>query len=328
MNLRNPLLSRRNFVTLGAMIAGVSSAQAQGTYPTRPVRMLVPFAAGGSTDILARLIAQHLTTRLEQQVLVENRPGGGTNIAAEFVVKSRPDGYTLLFGAAAMATNPSLLPSMPYDMFRDLAPITVIGRTPLVLVVHPSVPAKTLQELLALARSRPGGLNAATGGNGTIPHLATELLRFESGAPLIHIPYRGQSTAMPDMLSGRVPMMLESIPPLLPVIRNGELRALAVAEPERLDVLPEVPTIAESGFPGFSAAAWNAIFAPAGTAAPILAKLNAEVNSIMRLPEVTARFTELGARPVGGTPEEMQRFLRAEVDLWAGVIRRSGATAN
>jgi tripartite-type tricarboxylate transporter receptor subunit TctC len=328
MNLPNPILSRRNFVALGAMIAGVSSAQAQGTYPTRPVRMLVPFAAGGSTDILARLIAQHLTTRLEQQVLVENRPGGGTNIAAEFVVKSRPDGYTLLFGAAAMATNPSLLPSMPYDMFRDLAPITVIGRTPLVLVVHPSVPAKTLQELLALARSRPEGLNAATGGNGTIPHLATELLRFESGAPLIHIPYRGQSTAMPDMLSGRVPMMLESIPPLLPVIRNGELRALAVAEPERLDVLPEVPTIAESGFPGFSAAAWNAIFAPAGTAAPILAKLNAEVNSIMRLPEVTARFTELGARPVGGTPEEMQRFLRAEVDLWAGVIRRSGATAN
>lgn len=328
MNLRNPILSRRNFVALGAMIASVSSAQAQGTYPTRPVRMLVPFAAGGSTDILARLIAQHLTTRLEQPVLVENRPGGGTNIAAEFVVKSRPDGYTLLFGAAAMATNPSLLPSMPYDMFRDLAPITVIGRTPLVLVVHPSVPAKTLQELLALARSRPEGLNAATGGNGTIPHLATELLRFESGAPLIHIPYRGQSTAMPDMLSGRVPMMLESIPPLLPVIRNGELRALAVAEPERLDVLPEVPTIAESGFPGFSAAAWNAIFAPAGTAAPILAKLNAEVNSIMRLPEVTARFTELGARPVGGTPEEMQRFLRAEVDLWAGVIRRSGATAN
>lgn len=328
MNLRNPTLSRRSFMALGAMLASFSSAQAQEIYPTRPVRMLVPFAAGGSTDILARLIAQYLTTRLQQQVLVENRPGGGTNIAAEFVVKSRPDGYTLLFGAAAMATNPSLLPSMPYDMFRDLAPITVIGRTPLVLVVHPSVPAKTLQELLALARSRPEGLNAATGGNGTIPHLATELLRFESGAPLIHIPYRGQSTAMPDMLSGRVPMMLESIPPLLPVIRNGELRALAVAEPERLDVLPEVPTIAESGFPGFSAAAWNAIFAPAGTAAPILAKLNAEVNSIMRLPEVTARFTELGARPVGGTPEEMQRFLRAEVDLWAGVIRRSGATAN
>lgn len=326
--MRTPAVSRRTLAAVGLFLPVAKAARAQDAYPTRPVRMVVPFAAGGSTDILARLIAQQLAMRLEQQFVVENKPGAGTNIAAEFVVKSRPDGYTLLFGAAAMATNPSLLPSMPYDLFRDLAPIAVIGRTPLILVVHPSVPARNLQELLAFARSRPDGLNAATGGNGTIPHLATELLRFESGAPLTHIPYRGQATAMPDLLSGRVPMMLESIPPLLPVIRNGELRALAVAEPERLAVLPDVPTIAESGFPGFFAAAWNAMFAPAGTPAPILAKLNAEVNTIMRQPEVQARFAELGARPVGGTPEEMQRFLRTEVDRWAEVIRRSGATAN
>jgi tripartite-type tricarboxylate transporter receptor subunit TctC len=326
--MRTPAVSRRTLAAVGLFLPVAKAARAQDAYPTRPVRMVVPFAAGGSTDILARLIAQQLAMRLEQPFVVENKPGAGTNIAAEFVVKSRPDGYTLLFGAAAMATNPSLLPSMPYDLFRDLAPIAVIGRTPLILVVHPSVPARNLQELLAFARSRPDGLNAATGGNGTIPHLATELLRFESGAPLTHIPYRGQATAMPDLLSGRVPMMLESIPPLLPVIRNGELRALAVAEPERLAVLPDVPTIAESGFPGFFAAAWNAMFAPAGTPAPILAKLNAEVNTIMRQPEVQARFAELGARPVGGTPEEMQRFLRTEVDRWAEVIRRSGATAN
>jgi tripartite-type tricarboxylate transporter receptor subunit TctC len=326
--MRTHAISRRALGAIGLSLPLARAASAQDAYPTRPVRMVVPFAAGGSTDILARLIAQQLATRLGQQFVVENKPGAGTNIAAEFVVKSRPDGYTLLFGAAAMATNPSLLPSMPYDLFKDLAPIAVIGRTPLVLVVHPSVPARSVQELLALARSRPDGLNAATGGNGTIPHLATELLRFESGAKLTHIPYRGQATAMPDVLSGRVPMMLESIPPLLPVIRNGELRALAVAEPERLSLLPDVPTLIESGFPGFSAAAWNAMFAPAGTPAPILAKLNAEVNAIMRQPDVVARFAELGARPVGGTPEEMQRFLRAEVDRWADVVRRSGAKAD
>ncbi|PWS38056.1 ABC transporter substrate-binding protein [Falsiroseomonas bella] len=321
-------LSRRTLGILGLSLSLAPALHAQEAYPTRPVRMVVPFAAGGSTDILARLIAQHLSNRLEQQFIVENKPGGGTNIAAEYVVKSRPDGYTLLFGAAAMATNPSLLPSMPYDLFKDLEPIAVIGRTPLVLVVHPSVPARNVQDLLALARSRPEGLNAATGGNGTIPHLATELLRFESGVKLTHIPYRGQATAMPDVLSGRVPMMLESIPPLLPVIRNGELRALAAAEPERLAALPDVPTLIESGFPNLSAAAWNAMFAPAGTPAPILAKLNAEVNAIMRQPDVQARFAELGARPVGGTPEDMRRFLRAEVDRWAEVVRRSGAKAD
>jgi len=326
--MRTPSLSRRALGAGGLLPFLPSAAGAQPTYPTRPVRLVVPFAPGGSTDILARLIAQQLATRLEQQFIVDNRPGAGTNIAAEFVVKSRPDGYTLLFGAAAMATNPSLLPAMPYDLFRDLAPIAIIGRTPLVLVVHPSVPAQSLQELLAFARTRPDGLDAATGGNGTIPHLATELLRFESGAKLTHIPYRGQATAMPDLLAGRVPMMLESIPPLLPVIRAGQLRALAVAEPERLAVLPNVPTIAESGFPGFSAAAWNAIFAPIGTPEPILGLLNAEVNAIMRQPQVQAQFADLGARPVGGTAEEMRRFLRAEVDRWADIIRRSGATAN
>jgi tripartite-type tricarboxylate transporter receptor subunit TctC len=314
---------------LGALLAlPVLPAAAQETWPTRPVRMIVPFAAGGSTDILARIIAQGLGPRLGQNVVVENRPGGATNVAAEAVVRAAPDGYTLLFGAAAMATNPSLLPSMPYDLFRDLVPIVQIGRTPLVLVVHPSVPARDVQELLALARSRPEGLSYATGGNGTIPHLATELLRFLAEVKLSHIPYRGQATAMPDVLAGRVPMMLESVPPLLTNIRAGELRALAVAEPERIAVLPDVPTLAESGFPGFSAAAWNAIWAPVGTPPAIVAKVNAETNAVMRDPAVRARFAELGALPVGGTPAQMEAFLRAEVRSWAEVIRRSGARAD
>jgi tripartite-type tricarboxylate transporter receptor subunit TctC len=320
-------LSRR---MLGAML-GASlplAARAQEVWPSRPVRVVVPFAAGGSTDILARLLATRLADRLGQQMVVENKPGGGTNIAADYVVKSRPDGYTLLFGAAAMATNPSLLPSMPYDLFRDLVPIILVGRTPLVLTVHPELPARTLAELLALVRARPDGMNYATGGNGTIPHLATEWLRSLANVKLTHVPYRGQATAMPDVLSGRVPVILESIPPLLPVIREGALRALAVAEPERLAVLPDVPTIAESGFPGFSAAAWNAVWAPVGTPAAILARVNRESNAILRDPAVVARFAELGARPVGGTPEEMDRFLRDEVARWREVVRNSGAKAD
>ena len=234
---------------VGAALAAAAPARAQEAWPARPLRVVVPFAAGGSTDILARLVCQQLADRLRQQIIVDNKPGGGTNIAAEFVVKARPDGYTLLFGAAAMATNPSLLPSMPYDLFRDLVPIILIGRTPLVLVVHPSVPARSVGELLDLARARPEGLTYATGGNGTIPHLATEWLRSLADVRLTHVPYRGQATAMPDILSGRIPMMLESVPPLLPDIRSGTLRAIAVAEPERLAVLPDVPTLAESGFP-------------------------------------------------------------------------------
>jgi tripartite-type tricarboxylate transporter receptor subunit TctC len=322
-------LSRRALVVAcAASLPFAGAARAQEAWPTRPVRVVVPFAAGGSTDILARLVAQQLGERLGQQMVVDNRPGGGTNIAAEFVVKSRPDGYTLLFGAAAMSTNPSLLPSMPYDLFRDLAPITVVGRTPLVLVVHPSVPARNVAELLALVRARPEGVTYATGGNGTIPHLAGEWLRSLAELRLTHVPYRGQATAMPDVLSGRVPVMLESVPPLLPNIRNGELRALAVAEPDRLAVLPDVPTLAESGFPGFSAAAWNALWAPVGTPPAILARVNAETNAILRDPAVVARFAELGARPVGGSPEEMERFLRAEVARWAEVVRVSGAKAD
>jgi tripartite-type tricarboxylate transporter receptor subunit TctC len=315
---------------LGTIIAlpWLRPALAQEAWPTRPVRLLVPFAAGGSTDIAARLMAQHLASRLEQQIVVENRPGAGTNIAADFVAKSRPDGYTLLFGAAAMTTNPSLLPSMPYDLFRDLAPIAVVSRTALVLLVHPSLPVHSVAELLALARARPDGLSYATGGNGTIPHLTGELIRFMAEVKLTHVPYRGQATAMPDVLAGRVPVLLEATPPLLPLIRNGELRALAVMEPERLSLIPDVPTLIESGFPGVATAAWNAMFAPAGTPPPILARLNREANAILAEPAVRARFLELGATPVGGTPEEMERFLRAEVARWAEVVRRSGARAD
>jgi tripartite-type tricarboxylate transporter receptor subunit TctC len=318
----------RRALSAALLLPAAGAVRAQEAWPSRPVRMLVPFAAGGSTDIAGRIMAQNLSARLDQQVVVENRPGAGTNLAADFVAKSRPDGYTLLFGAAAMSTNPSLLPSMPYDLFRDLDPIVVVSRTALVLLVHPSLPAHSVAELLALARSRPDGLAYATGGNGTIPHLTGELIRFMADAKLTHVPYRGQATAMPDVLSGRVPVLLEATPPLLPLIRSGELRALAVMEPERLPHIPDVPTLIESGFPGVATAAWNALFAPAGTPPAILARLNREANAILADPAVRARFLELGATPVGGTPAEMTAFLRAEVARWAEVVRRSGARAD
>lgn len=317
------LITRRALAAAGALPMAFW-ATAQSAWPERPVRLVVPFAAGGSTDLIGRLVGQRLGERLGQQVVVENKPGGATNIAAEFVVKSRPDGYTLLFGAAAMSVNPALLPGMPYDLLRDLAPVTLVARTPLVLVVHPALPMRTVQELLAWVRAQPGGATYATGGNGTIPHMASEMLRFEANLNLTHVPYRGQAMATPDVVAGRIPMMLESVPPLLPLIRNGEVRAIAVAEPQRLAVLPDVPTLAESGFPGFQAAAWNAIWAPSGTPPAIIARVNHEVAAILEEPATRQRFAELGALPSAGTPAELERFVRAEMARWAEVIRRAG----
>lgn len=320
-------IRRRALPALLTMPVAVRAA-AQEAWPTRSIRVVVPFSAGGSTDILARIVCQRLAERLGQQVVVDNKPGGATNVAAEHVAKSRPDGYTLLFGAAAMSVNPSLLPSMPYDLFRDLVPITLVARTPLVLVVHPAVPARTVAELLDFARARPEGLTYGTGGNGTIPHLATELLRTLADVKLTHVPYRGQAPAMPDLVAGRLPMMFESVPPMLPMIRAGQIHAIAVAEPQPVAVLPRVPTLADSGFPGFEAAAWNGLWAPTGTPPRIVDRLNGEVVSLLREPETVERFAELGAMPSGGTPEAMEVFVRAEAARWAEVIRRSGAKAD
>ena len=311
-----------------AALSARGAAQPGSTWPSRPIRMLVPFAPGGTTDLMGRLVAEQLGLRLGQPVAVENRPGGGTNIAADAAAKSRPDGYTVLFGAAAMSVNPSLLPSMPYDLFKDLAPVSLVNRTPLVMIVHPDVPARTVQEFVAWAKTQPQGVSYGSGGIGTIPHLAAELLKAEAGINLVHVPYRGQAPAMQDLLAGRLAVMIESVPPILPMIADGRVRAIAVAELRPLSVLPELPTIAEAGYPGFEAAAWNAIWVPAGTPPVIVERLSREVAGIVRTPAVTERFQQLGAFPVGGTPEEMDRFLRAEVARWAEVVKRSGARAD
>jgi tripartite-type tricarboxylate transporter receptor subunit TctC len=320
---------RRALIGSVMMAALPRAAGAQdGAWPSRPVRMIVPFAAGGSTDLLGRVVAQHLGERLGQQVVVENRPGAGTNIGAEAVARARPDGYTLLFGAAAMSVNPSLMRSMPYDLFRDLAPVSLVNRTPLVLVVHPSVPARTPEELIAWMKAQPRGATYASAGAGTIPHLAMELFGSLAGIPLTHVPYRGGAPAIQDLIGGQILLLIESVPPLLPLIRSGQVRAIGVAEPAPLGVLPEVPTIAAAGMPGFEAAAWNAIWAPAGTPAEILRRLHRELVAVIQLPAVAQRFSDLGATPVGSAPEELDAFVRQEATRWAAVVRQSGATAD
>jgi tripartite-type tricarboxylate transporter receptor subunit TctC len=320
-------VSRR--VLTGLLLASpVARPRAQeAPWPRRTLRAIVPFAPGGGTDVLARILCDGLATRLGQQIAVENRPGGATNIAADLVVRAPPDGYTILFAPAAMAVNPSLLPSMPYDLLRDLAPVSMVARTPLVLVVHPSVPAHSVRELVEFSQTQAQGLTAGTGGNGTIPHLATEWLRSLSGARLVHLPYRGQGQMLPDLLAGRLPVSLESVPPFLGPIRAGQVRPLAVPEAQRLPVLPEVPTFVEAGYPDLIAAAWNGVMVPAATPPAIVARLSAEIGRTLADPDIARRFADLGAVPMPGTPPAMDAFLRAEMRRWAEVVRISGARA-
>lgn len=311
-------------------LAGITAlpATAQEAWPARPIRLIIPFVPGGSTDLLGRLLALRLSERLGQPVVGENRPGASTNLGNDLVAKSRPDGHTLLFGAAAIAVNPSLTPNLPYDLFRDLAPLSLICRTPLALVVHPAVPARDVAGLVAHARAGAAPMIYGSSGSGTIPHVAMELFGLMAGIPLTHVPYRGGAAAMQDLLTGRLPMMMESVPTLLPLIRGGDIRALAVSEPEPLRNLPGVPTIAASGFPGFAAAAWNAVFAPAATPPAITARLEAEIMAVLREPETMRRVEELGAVPLGSSGAGLTAFLRAEVARWGDVVRRTGATAD
>ncbi len=318
---------RRALLAAAVMAAAGARAQ-EAAWPSRPIRFIVPLAPGGASDLLGRLLATHLGERLGQPLVMENRSGAGTNIGNDLVAKAKPDGYTLLYAAAAIAVNPALYGNLTYDVLRDLAPVSFLNRTPLVLVVRPSLPVHSVADYVAWVKAQPEGQVYGSSGSGTIPHLAGEWLKLRAGLNLTHIPYRGQGAAIPDMLSGRLSMMFDSIPPFLQLIRDGQLRPLAVAEPARLPQLPQVPTMIEAGYEGFLAAAWNALFAPAGTPGPIIRRLAAEVADLMRQPAVAARYAELGVTPVGSTPEEMASLLRAEMARWAEVVQRAGAKAD
>lgn len=304
--------------------ASAGTGLAQTSYPTRPVRMVVPSSAGGGADIIARIITPRLSERLGQQVIVDNRPGAGTMIGGEVVAKSPPDGYTLLLGISTLATNPVVYKRVLYDAQRDFAPITLAISAPNILVVHPSVPVKTVKELIAFARARPGALNFASAGSGTNPHLSMELFLGMAKLKMVHIPYKGSAPAIIDMLAGHVAVMTATILTGMPHVRTGRLRALGVTSAKRTAAAPEIPTIAEAALPGYEAVQWYGVLAPAQTPKEITARLHTEIARILNLPEIRERFLGDGADPVGNTPEEFGRFIRTEIEKWARVGRDAG----
>jgi tripartite-type tricarboxylate transporter receptor subunit TctC len=303
--------------------AGASDAQALD-YPTRPVKLVVGFPAGGPTDVLARLIGQRLSERLGQQFVVENKPGAGSNIATEGVVKSAPDGYTILVCASANTINTSLYKRLSFDFARDLAPVAGLARVPNALLVHPAVPARSVPEFIAYAKTNAGKVNMASSGAGTTPHLAGELFKAMAGIDLTHVPYKGSAPAVTDLVGGQVQVWFGDLPTGLPHIRSGAIRALAVTTAARSDVLPDLPPIADT-VPGFEASAWFGFVVPKGTPAEIVDKLNREINAALADPKVQARIAGLGSSPMIMTPAEFGAFIASETAKWAKAVALSGA---
>ena len=298
-------------------------------YPTRPVMMIVPYPAGGATDIIGRVLAEKLSERLGQQIVVDNRAGAGGNIGAAAAARAEPDGHTLLMGAlTSHSINATLQQATAnFDLERDFAPITIVGTVPLVLVVHPSVPAESAQQLIALAKEKPGELMFASAGTGSPQHLAGELLKLQTGAEMVHVPYKGSGPAMTDLIGGHAPMMIETAPASMAHIKAGKLRPLMVTAEERLPTLPDVPTAAEAGLPGFEVSSMFGVLAPEGTPEPIIDRLNGELARILQLPDVREKLMQQGVAPTHTSPEEAARRIHAEVEKWARVIKEADVKA-
>lgn len=317
-------LARGAIALCMAVAMGPSLAQASDAagYPRKPIRLIVPFTVGGSTDILARAIGQQLTQAWGQAVIVDNVPGAGGSIGADKVAKAPADGYTLLMGhIGSLAVTPSLYPRLPYDPVKAFAAVAWIARVPNVLVVHPSVPAKTVDELVAYAKTNPGKLNYGSGGNGSAAHIATEYLKLKTGAPISHVPYRGTSPAVNDLLAGQIQVMFTGVPAVLAQVKAGQLRAIAVSSVARVAALPEVPTVAEAGLPGFEADQWYGIVAPAGTPTAVIARLNQQINASLNVLEVADRLIKEGAIPTPSTPETFARLISTEIPRWKQVVQ-------
>jgi tripartite-type tricarboxylate transporter receptor subunit TctC len=317
-------------IALSATLLAAGGASAQNpaaNYPNKPIRFVVPYTAGGTTDILARIIAAKLTESWGQHVLVDNRPGAGGNIGTDLVAKADPDGYTIVMGAISThAINPSLYKSIPYDHIRDFAPITRVGLLPNVLVVNPSLPAKTVKEFIAYGKANPGKLNFASPGTGTSLHLSGELFKDMTGIDMVHVPYKGSTPALTDLLGGQVLAMFDNLPASLPHIKGGKLRPLAVTTARRTPALPDVPTMIEAGVPGFEVTSWFAVFAPARTPKEIVAKLNSEMVKILNSPDVKEKLAQQSVEAAPTTPEELAAFVKSETERWAKVIKATGAT--
>ena len=304
-------------ILVGLVFAGNAVAQ---TYPAKPVRFIV----GPGPDALARVIGQKLSAAWGQPVIIDQRGGGGGTISAEAVARAAPDGYTLLLATGTHTINPSLY-KVSYDMVRDFAPVTLLASTPFILAVHPSVPANSVRELIALAKTNPGKLNYGSGGSGTPPHLATELFKTLAGVNIVHVPYKTVAAAITDLVAGQVQVMFTVGPAGLPQIRAGRIRGLVVSTAKRSAFAPELPTVAEAGLAGFDVFGWNGLLAPAGTPRAVIAKLHEEITRALRSPEVRERIASFGFEPVGNTPEEFGEFVKADIAQWARVAKQSGA---
>ena len=303
--------------------AAAQTACAQN-YPASPIRMIVPFPAGGNTDIVARAVGNKLSEYLGQSVIIENRGGAGGALGSEFVARSMPDGYTLLMVSASHVINPSMVKKLPYDTVKDFAPISLVADVPAVLVVHPSLPAKTLKELIAIARAHPAQLNYASSGNGTVGHLSGELLKSMAKIKMEHVPYKGNAPAMTDLLGGHTQLTFSSMPSAMPHIKTGRLRALAMTGARRSSAAPDIPTMIEAGLPGFEVSSGFGLLAAAGTPRNIISRLNAQAVKSLQVQEVRERLASQGAEPVGNTPEQYDTYVRAEIAKWAKLVQEAG----
>lgn len=323
--MRSALLSTSLVVAAASACGAATAAE---TFPTRPIRLVVPFPPSGPNDIFARMVGQMLQEGLGQQAIIDNRGGAGGTIGAEIVAKAVPDGYTLLFGgAAALSINPSMNARLPYNPLKDFAPISMVATAPSVLVSHPSLPAKTVKELIALARAKPGQINYASAGIGTNPHLAGELFKFMTGVNIVHVPYKGGGPATVDLLAGQVQLYFSGISAAVPYLADGRLRTIAVTGTTRSTLLPDTPTLVESGLPGYEVSNWYAVLGPRGLDPTRVGVLNAAVLKGLSAPDMRRRIQELGAQPAGSTPAQITAYMTAEIEKWTKVIRAANIKA-
>lgn len=321
------LLARMLCAFLGAWLL-LGHASAAESYPQRPIRLIIPFAPGGAADIIGRLLGEKLGQALGQQIVIDIRPGAGSVLGTDLAAKANPDGYTLVLVATAHALNPGLMSKLPYDAIRDFSPITLAVESPLVFLVPPSLGVGNLGELIALAKSQPGRITYGSAGQGTSGHLATELLKLKTGISMVHVPYKGAGQALTDLLGAQIQLLCTSTLPSLPHVRSGKLRGLAVTTRSRSRAAPEIPTVSESGIPGFRATTWYALLAPARTSPAIIKKLHGATVQALRSPAVTGQLVAQGAEPIANSPEELRTFLQTEIDVWTKVIEQAKIRPN
>jgi tripartite-type tricarboxylate transporter receptor subunit TctC len=326
-NMRLNLARRCSYPAAFVATIMISLGAVAQEYPSKNIRIIVPFSPGATSDLLARSLVQTLGAAWKVMLVVENKPGASTVIGTDLVAKSAPDGYTLLVTGAAIGVIPALIPKLPFDLYKDLQPISIIGMVPCMLLVHPTVPAKSVQELIAYAKANPGMLAFSSGGNGTIPHMGGELLKMRAGLSMTHVPYKGGADSIVALLGGQVQMSIDGGPHVQGHIKSGKVRMLAVATKERLSDFPSVPTIAESGFPGFESNVWQSLWVTGGTPAAVVRKISGEVMRVLRMSEMIERLVAVGVNPIGNAPEEAENFVRAETVKWGAVIKASGAKA-